>query len=225
MPLDRRTFVKSLSASFAVPTIASALPTLPSGSEVPAPQPAKRPPNVVFMICDDLGYGDLGCYGSNLPTPHLDAMAAHGARFTKYNSTHPICSASRAAVLTGRYGHRSGTTGAFGPHSPTGTSLDETLLSDLFRAAGYKTKAIGKSHLGDAPQYLPTNRGFDSYYGVPYSDDMQPLTLIRDTTILEQDTTRELLTPRYTEEALKFIDGNAGHPFFLYLAFSYPHDP
>jgi arylsulfatase len=177
------------------------------------------------MICDDLGYGDLGCYGSNLPTPHLDAMAAHGARFAKYNSTHPICSASRAAVLTGRYGHRSATTGAFGPHSPTGTSLNETLLSDLFRAAGYKTKAIGKWHLGDAPQYLPTNRGFDSYYGVPYSDDMQPLPLIRDTTILEQDTTRELLTPRYTEEALKFIDQNAGHPFFLYLAFSYPHDP
>lgn len=225
MPLDRRTFVKSLSASFAVPTVASALPTLPGGSEVPAPHPGKRNPNVVFMICDDLGYGDLGCYGSNLPTPHLDAMAAHGARFAKYNSTHPICSASRAAVLTGRYGHRSGTTGAFGPHSPTGTSLNETLLSDLFRAAGYKTKAIGKWHLGDAPQYLPTNRGFDSYYGVPYSDDMQPLPLIRDTTILEQDTTRELLTPRYTEEALKFIDQNAGHPFFLYLAFSYPHDP
>jgi arylsulfatase A len=225
MPLDRRTFVKSLSASFAAPTVASALPTLPGGSEVAAPQPGKRPPNVVFMICDDLGYGDLGCYGSNLPTPHLDAMAAHGARFAKYNSTHPICSASRAAVLTGRYGHRSGTTGAFGPHSPTGTSLNETLLSDLFRAAGYKTKAIGKWHLGDAPQYLPTNRGFDSYYGVPYSDDMQPLPLIRNTTILEQDTTRELLTPRYTEEALKFIDQNAGHPFFLYLAFSYPHDP
>ena len=216
MPLDRRTFVKSLGASFAAPAVASAMI---------APAPAKRQPNVIFMICDDLGYGDLGSYGSNLPTPNLDAMAAHGARFTRYNSAHPICSASRAAILTGRYGLRSGTAGAFGPHSPTGTSLDETLLSNLFRAAGYKTKAIGKWHLGDAPRYLPTNRGFDSYYGVPYSDDMNPLPLIRDTTILEQNTNRELLTPRYTEEALKYIDQNAGSPFFLYLAFSYPHDP
>jgi arylsulfatase A len=215
MPVDRRTFVKSLSASFAVPAVASALP---------APT-RQRSPNVIFMICDDLGYGDLGCYGSNLPTPHLDAMAAHGARFSRYNSAHPICSASRAALLTGRYGLRSGTAGAFGPHSPTGTSLNETLLSNLFHAVGYKTKAIGKWHLGDAPQYLPTNRGFDSYYGVPYSDDMKPLPLIRDTTALDEDTNRELLTPRYTEEALKFIDQNAGNPFFLYLAFSYPHDP
>src|SRR5580692_972621 len=117
MPLDRRTFVKSLSASFAVPTIASALPTLPSGSEVPAPQKRKRPPNVVFMICDDLGYGDLGCYGSNLPTPNLDGMAAEGLRCTHFNASHPVCSASRAGLLTGRYGHRSNTTGAFGPHS------------------------------------------------------------------------------------------------------------
>jgi arylsulfatase len=226
MALDRRTFVKSLSASFAVPTVTAALPTLGS-AEALGPEPGKRQhsPNVIFMICDDLGYGDLGCYGSNLATPNLDAMASQGARFTRYNSAHPICSASRAALLTGRYGLRSGTTGAFGPHSPTGTSLNETLLSNLFHAAGYKTKAIGKWHLGDAPEYLPTNRGFDSYYGVPYSDDMKPLPLIRDTTILEQDTNRELLTPRYTEEALKYIDQNGSNPFFMYLAFSYPHDP
>src|ERR1700677_4003026 len=211
--MNRREFVVLMSSGVVAGAGTSAIALPPPETKAAAaplrPQNRQRPPNVVFMICDDLGYGDLGCYGSNLPTPNLDAMAAHGARFAKYNSTHPICSASRAAVLTGRYGHRSGTTGAFGPHSPTGTSLDETLLSDLFRAAGYKTKAIGKWHLGDAPQYLPTNRGFDSYYGVPYSDDMQPLPLIRDTTILEQDTTRELLTPRYTEEALKFIDQNA----------------
>src|SRR5271156_3243731 len=105
MPFDRRTFVKSLSASFAVPTVASGLPSLSPGAEAAPPVPGKRQrsPNVIFMICDDLGYGDLGCYGSNLPTPNLDAMAAHGARFSRYNSTHPICSASRAAILTGRY--------------------------------------------------------------------------------------------------------------------------
>jgi arylsulfatase len=177
------------------------------------------------LICDDLGFGDLGCYGSKLPTPNLDAMAAEGSRFTRYNSAHPICSASRAGLLTGRYGHRSNTTGAFGPNSPTGTSLDETLLSNLFHAAGYNTMAIGKWHLGDKPEYLPTSRGFDSYYGVPYSDDMYPLPLIRDTTILEEDTDRTLLTPRYTEEAVKYIEAQAEKPFFLYLGYSYPHDP
>lgn len=186
----------------------------------------KRPPNVILMICDDLGYGDLGCYGSNLPTPNLDAMAAEGLRCTHFNASHPICSASRAGLLTGRYGTRSNTTGAFGPHSLAGTSLDETLLSNLFQAKGYKTMAIGKWHLGDAPEYLPTQRGFDSFYGVPYSVDMKPLPLIRNTTILEQDTERRELTRRYAEEAMKCIEKqNTEDPFFLYLAFSYPHHP
>jgi len=167
----------------------------------------------------------VGCYGSKLRTPHLDSMAAAGLRCTKYNSAHPICSASRAAVLTGRYGLRCNTTGAFGPHSPTGTSLDETLLSNLFHEGSYKTKAFGKWHLGDAPEYLPTSRGFDSFYGVPYSVDVKPLPLLRDKTILEEETDRDILTPRYTEEAVKYIQQNSGDPFFLYLAFSCPHDP
>ena len=114
------------------------------------------------MICDDLGFGDLGCYGSKLPTPNLDRMASEGMRFTRFNAGHPICSASRAALLTGRYGLRSGTAGAFGPRAVSGTSTDETLLSNLFKDGGYKTKAIGKRHLGDRPEYLPTSRGFDS---------------------------------------------------------------
>lgn len=115
--------------------------------------------------------------------------------------------------------------GAFGPHSVSGTSLDETLLSNLFQAKGYKTKAVGKWHLGDAPEYLPTNRGFDSFYGVPYSVDMKPLPLIRDTQNLEVDTERKELTQRYTAEAVKYIEEGKNDPFFLYLAFSYPHDP
>jgi len=227
MPFQRRDFVKSLTASWVVPAFASVVPSLATGATTRAAKPRKRPsqPNVIFMICDDLGYGDLGCYGSKLPTPNLDAMAAAGLRFTRYNSAHPICSASRAAVLTGRYGHRSNTAGAFGPNTPGGTSLDETLASNLFHAAGYSTMAIGKWHLGDKPEYLPTSRGFDSFYGVPWSDDMYPLPLIRDTTILEQDTNRDLLTPRYTEEAVKFIEAHEDKPFFLYLAYSYPHDP
>jgi arylsulfatase len=189
------------------------------------PRERKRPPNVVFMICDDLGYGDLGCYGSNLPTPNLDRMAAEGLRCMHFNASHPICSASRAGLLTGRYGHRSNTTGAFGPHSVSGTSLDETLLSDLFHAKGYKTMAIGKWHLGDAPEYLPLNRGFDSFYGVPYSVDMKPLPLIRDREALEPDTERAELTQKYTKAAVSFIEGQSEHPFFLYLGFSYPHEP
>lgn len=226
MPIDRRDFVKSLAASFTAPAISSALPALGSEPNTPAPQAGRqRHPNVVLMICDDLGYGDLGCYGSSLRTPNLDGMAARGLRFTRLNAGHPICSASRAALLTGRYGLRSGTSGAFNPLSTTGTSRDETLLSDLFRAAGYSTKAIGKWHLGHQPEYLPTSRGFDSYYGVPYSVDMKPLPLLRDTATLEEDTDRDLLTPRYTGEAVRFIEESGGKPFFLYMAFSYPHDP
>lgn len=182
-------------------------------------------PNVVLMICDDVGYGDLGCYGSSLPTPHLDAMAAEGTRCMRYNSAHPICSASRAALLTGRYAPRSHTAGAYWPKSPTGMDLEETTLAELFRQRGYKTHAIGKWHLGDAPAYLPTSRGFDSFLGVPASDDMAPLAMIRDTQVLEEDTDRAELTPRYTEEALKVIGESGEEPFFLYMAFSYPHDP
>jgi arylsulfatase len=225
--MDRRKFIALMSSGVAAGHSMSAFasPT-PRSKADPQSRRSRRSPNVIFMICDDLGYGDLGCYGSKIPTPNLDAMAAEGIRLTRFNAAHPICSASRAALLTGRYGHRSGTTGAFGPYDPTGTSLQETLLSDLFRAAGYKTKAVGKWHLGNAGAYLPTNRGFDSFFGVPYSDDYYPLPLLRDTTVLEQDTDRDLLTPRYTEEAVKYIDEQKkDEPFFLYHAFSYPHDP
>jgi arylsulfatase len=229
MTMNRRDFLALVSSSAAAGGAISALELTSNMAHAAASQPVargrRRKPNVVLMICDDLGYGDLGCYGSKLPTPNLDAMAADGLRCTHFNSAHPICSASRAGLLTGRYGTRSGTTGAFGPHAVSGTSLDETLLSNLFRAKGYKTMSIGKWHLGDAPQYLPTNRGFDSFYGVPYSVDMKPLPLIRDTTILEADTDRKELTQRYTAEAVKLIEAQSDDPFFLYFAFSYPHDP
>lgn len=223
--MNRRDFLTLVSSGVAAGSAMSALPLPETSSVTGSYRNRKRHPNVILMICDDLGYGDLGCYGSNLPTPHLDTMAAEGLRCTRFNASHPICSASRAGLLTGRYGTRSNTTGAFGPHSMYGTSLDETLLSNLFHEAGYKTKAIGKWHLGDKPEYLPTNRGFDSFYGVPYSVDMKPLPLIRDTTILEQDTNRRELTPRYTREATDYIEQQDNTPFFLYFAFSYPHYP
>lgn len=227
--MDRRKFISLMSSGVAASASATsfALPKGQGAAAGPLKPGMGRRPNVIFMICDDLGYGDPGCYGSQLPTPNLDRIAEHGLRFTHFNAGHPICSASRAAVMTGRYGHRSGTTGAFSPVAPKeGTSLDETFLSNLLHDGGYRTKAIGKWHLGQQPEYLPTSRGFDSFYGVPYSDDMNPLPLFRDTTILEENTDRDLLTPRYTEEAVKFIDEqSAGNPFFLYMAFSYPHDP
>lgn len=228
--MNRRTFMALVTSSIATSRTISALSAVPENQAAATPgvsgaKPVQRRPNVIFLICDDLGYGDIHCYGSQLPTPNLDALAAEGVRFTRFNAAQPICSASRAALLTGRYGVRSGTTGAFHPGSKTGTALDETLLSNFFQAAGYKTRAIGKWHLGDAPPYLPTNRGFDSFYGVPCSVDMYPLSLLRDLTVLEHDTDRDQLTPRYTEEAVRIIEQSGEDPYFLYVAYSYPHDP
>ncbi|MEO6911575.1 MAG: sulfatase-like hydrolase/transferase, partial [Edaphobacter sp.] len=231
--MDRREFVTLLSsvgAAACSPASSFASTSAPLAGDSPAPvgkMPQGRTPNVVLMICDDLGYGDLNCYGSKLPTPNLDTMAADGMRFQHFNAAHPICSASRASLLTGRYGLRMNTAGAFGPNTLNGgTSLDETLLSQLFREKGYHTKAIGKWHLGDEPAYLPTSRGFDSFLGVPWSDDFTPLPLIRDEKIIEEHTDRDILTPRYTTEAVQYIEqSDRNTPFFLYLAFSYPHDP
>jgi arylsulfatase A len=225
--MDRRKFLALVGSGVAAaqPVAALAIAGAPEVKKAAVLRKRKGPPNVILMICDDLGFGDLGCYGSKLATPNLDRMAAEGVRFTRFNAGHPICSASRAALLTGRYGLRSGTAGAFGPRGKSGTSVDETLLSDLFHAKGFKTKAIGKWHLGDAPEYLPTSRGFDSYFGVPYSVDMHPLPMIRDKQVLEEETDPKLLTPRYTAEAVEFLDHAGGDPFFLYMGFSYPHDP
>lgn len=177
------------------------------------------------MICDDLGFGDLGCYGGSIKTPNLDRMAAGGIRCLRYNAGHPLCSASRAALLTGRYAPRSHTNPAYNPMNQSGMDLDEMTLGDVFRKGGFRTKAIGKWHLGHTSTYLPTQRGFHSFYGVPYSVDMQPLPLLGDTTVLETDANREQLTVLYTEEALSFFRSENQAPFLLYMAYSYPHDP
>ena len=208
--MDRREFMTSMAAAVGLPSVPGAVSGLrefAAGAGV-AGKTNRQPKNVILMICDDLGYGDLGCYGGTIPTPNLDALAAGGIRLTHFNAAHPICSASRGALLTGRYAQRSHTVGCFFPNSPTGLALDETTLGNLFHDSGYSTEAIGKWHLGDAPEYLPTSRGFDTYYGVPYSVDMQPLPLMRNTSVLEPDTNRLLLTPRYTAEALRFVNEN-----------------
>ncbi len=225
--LDRRKFIALMSTAAAVrqATVAP-LRSLRTTEAAPiAPRTSTRPLNVVLMICDDLGYGDLGSFGSKLPTPNLDRMAREGMRFTRYNGGHPLCSASRASLLTGRYGTRMGVVGAFGPHAKGGCALDETLLSQLFKAKGYRTSAIGKWHLGDDLPYLPTSRGFDSYFGLNWSVDMSPKPLMRDTTVIEENTDCSMLIPRYTKEAVSFLEKDSTEPFFLYYGFPYPHDP
>jgi arylsulfatase A len=178
-------------------------------------------PNVVFILCDDLGYGDLACYGSKLRTPNLDRMAAEGARFTNFCSADPVCSPSRAALLTGRYPTRVGVPRVLFPADAGGLNLDETTLANTLRTRGYKTTCIGKWHLGRPTEYLPTNRGFDEYFGIPYSNDMTPRSLLHNTEVIEEPAILDTLTPRYTEKAVQFIEAGKGAPFFLYMPHTY----
>jgi len=173
-----------------------------------------KPPNIVFIYADDLGYGDLGVYGSKIRTPNLDRMAAEGVRFTQFYSANPVCSPSRAALLTGRYPTRTGVNRVLNPNDTTGLALNETTLAQMLKGAGYRTMCIGKWHLGHQPQFLPTARGFDEYLGIPYSNDMSPRVLLHNTEQIEETATLETLTPRYTEQAVRFLERAPGEPFF-----------
>ncbi len=190
-----------------------------------APAATTKPPNIVLIYCDDLGYGDLGCYGSAIKTPNLDRMAAEGVRFTQFYSANPVCSPSRAALLTGRYPTRVSVPRVLFPTDKTGLPDSEMTIAQMLKPQGYKTMCIGKWHLGHLPQFLPTNRGFDNYFGIPYSNDMSPRWLMQDTQVIEQQATLETLTPRYTEQAVQFIERSQGNPFFLYMPHTYPHIP
>lgn len=211
MTLARRTFLGSLACAVA-----------------PA-APAKRPPNVVMIYADDLGYGDLGCYGGKLQTPNLDRMAAEGVRFTNFLSANPVCSPSRAALLTGRYPTRVGMPRVLFPYDKTGLPEDETTIAQMLKPLGYKTMCVGKWHLGHLPQFLPTRRGFDEYFGIPYSNDMNPPVVLHATAdrveTVEERATLATLTPRYTERAVRFIEQSKDTPFFLYMPHTYPHIP
>ena len=193
-------------------------------------------PNIVLIFCDDLGYADLGCYGAQgYQTPHLDRMAKEGVRGTDFHVAAAVCSASRAALLTGCYPQRVGILGALGPTAKHGIAASEKLLPELLKEQGYATAIFGKWHLGHHPQFLPQRHGFDRYFGLPYSNDMwpkhptaknfPPLPLIDGEKTIETDPDQTQLTTWYTERAVKFIEENKGKPFFVYLPHSMPHVP
>jgi len=187
-------------------------------------------PNFVILFADDLGYGDLRCYGHpTIRTPNLDRMAAEGMRFTQFYSAASVCTPSRAALLTGRLPIRSGMCSdkhrVLFPGSPGGLPDSEITLAEALKTKGYATACIGKWHLGHLPKYLPTRRGFDSYFGIPYSNDMKPCPLMRNETVIEEPAEQETLTRRYTAEAVRFIKRSKDGPFFLYLPYTFPHVP
>lgn len=215
------------------------------------PEDVMRTPNIIIITADDLGYGDLGSYGHpNIRTPHLDRMADEGQRWTSFYSQAPVCSPSRAALLTGRVHLRSGMygrqQGVFFPDSQAGLPAEEITVAEALRDAGYATGIVGKWHLGHLPEYLPTRHGFDSWFGIPYSNDMDrqlpngldnrtayfrpeieyyQVPLMRDEVELERPVNQHTVTKRYAEEAVAFIRAHRNEPFFLYLPHTMPHMP
>lgn len=234
------------------PALARLLPTLALFALLPALAATAAPPppaNIIVILTDDQGYGDLGCYGSpTLRTPHLDRMAAEGVRFTDFYSGAEVCTPSRAALLTGRYPLRSGMAGArrvLFPNSAGGLPPAEVTLAEALKARGYATAHIGKWHLGIHPGSRPQDQGFDSTFGLPYSNDMDArkgitgkdrnsptppadgwnVALLRNGEVVERPAVQSTLTQRYTEEALRVIAAHRERPFFLYLAHTMPHTP
>ncbi|WP_234572925.1 sulfatase family protein [Rhodohalobacter sp. 614A] len=219
-----------------------------SGNLVAAQENTSNP-NIILIYMDDMGYGDIGSTGAmNYQTPNIDKMASEGMRFTNFYTVSPICSASRAALLTGSYPTRIGITGALMPNADIGINSNEVTIAELLKDQGYATGMVGKWHLGDAQKFLPLQHGFDEYFGLPYSNDMwpvdydgtpadsgsfhakyfPPLPLIEgNETIeyLEDHLDQDRLTTRYTKKAVEFIERHKEQPFFLYFAHAMPHVP
>ncbi len=200
---------------------------------------SSRPPNVVIIFTDDQGYEDVGCFGSpDIKTPHLDQMAKEGIKLTHFYAAQAVCSASRAALLTGCYPNRIGVHAAYMPNSKKGLNHDETTIAEMLKAQGYVTGIFGKWHLGDHPSLLPLNHGFDEYYGIPYSNDMWPyhpqqgpifdfgpLPLYENEMIIDTLEDQSMLTTEITERSIDFIKRNKDNPFFLYVPHPQPHVP
>lgn len=207
----------------------------------------EQKPNFVIIFMDDQGYQDVGCFGSpNIKTPNLDRMAKEGARFTNFYSAASVCSPSRAALLTGCYPPRVGITKVLFPRDKIGLNPKEITIADILKGQGYATACIGKWHLGHLPEFLPTSNGFDYYFGIPYSNDMDGVKgknrnldrawqekdfspwnvpLMRNEEVIERPADQTKLIERYTTEATKFINQNKNRPFFLYLPHTMPHVP
>lgn len=200
-------------------------------------RPRSDSPNVVLIFADDLGYADIGSFGATgYKTPNLDRMAAEGLRLTNFYVAQAVCSASRAALLTGCYPNRIGISGALDHRADYGINAEEMTLAEIAKSKGYATAIYGKWHLGHHPQFLPTRHGFDEYFGLPYSNDMWPnhptsknyypdLPLIENEKVVQTMPDQTQLTTWYTERAVKFIEKNKDKPFFLYLPHSMPHVP
>lgn len=198
-----------------------------------------RPPNVIIIFTDDQGYADVGCFGArDFETPHLDRMAREGARLTQFYTAQPVCSAARAALLTGCYANRIGIHNALMPGSKVGLNPDEVTIADMLKSRGYRTAVFGKWHLGDAPQFMPLRQGFDEYFGIPYSGDMwpkhpqqgsvfdfRPLLLYENERVLDTLDNQTRLTTQITEFCVDFIKRNRKKPFFLYVPHPQPHVP
>jgi len=188
-----------------------------------------RKPNVVIILTDDLGYGDISCYNQkNYKTPQIDKLAEEGVRCTDFYVPTPYCAPSRATLLTGRFPLRHGLIQNPAPDagiSDIGISNNEVTLGEIYQSAGYKTKLIGKWHLGHKEEFFPVKHGFDEYYGILYSNDMRPVQLIENMDTVEYPVDQSLLTKKYTEKAIDFIERNQKQPFFLHLCHAMPHKP
>ena len=237
--LSRRKFLKGLSLSTAALCLTPAFSRTPLGN---------KKPNVIIIFCDDLGYGDLGVFGHpTINTPNLDRLANEGQKWTNFYAAASVCTPSRAGILTGRYPIRSGMCSdkrrVLFPNSAGGLPQSEITIARALKKVGYNTACIGKWHLGHHPQYIPTKHGFDYYFGIPYSNDMDAVRklkrkdhhhpnyknynvpLMRNEEIIERPVYQHTITKRYSEEAVKFIKENSDKPFFIYLAHNLPHIP
>jgi arylsulfatase A len=248
--LTRRELLGCLGAAAATASVPRWLHAAPGAGR-------RRKPNFVVLFTDDQGYQDVGCFGApKIKTPNLDRMASEGMRLTDFYVPAPVCTPSRAALMTGCYPRRVGLErGVLFPPSRTGLNGDEITIAELLKRQGYATTCIGKWHLGHLPPFLPMRHGFDSYYGIPFSNDMwlpadmtyaedakipadldaakrkagirahNRVPLMRNGEVIEYPVDQRTLTERYTQEALKFIEANKDRPFFLYLPHSMPHVP
>lgn len=241
--MNRREFIKAIGMGAA----ALAIPGCESALKLSAGQSTPDKPNFVIIFCDDLGYGDPGCYGHpTIRTPNIDRMASEGQKWMNFYAAASVCTPSRAALLTGRLPVRSGMCNddhrVLFPDSKGGLPASEITLAEALKTKGYSTACIGKWHLGHLPEYLPTSNGFDYYFGIPYSNDMDHVRgagrdlakariewwnvpLMRNEKVIERPANQHTVTKRYTAEATRFIRRNKNNPFLLYMAHTFPHVP